>query len=359
LAYQTLIVDIEREYVRLTNLLEGQCLRFAPGTLHALNPFDLPHAQQVPPGEHTAEGHFDALAEKVSQLLALLDILLTEHTTQGGGRLTPFEKGLLDRALYECYREKGITSDPVTHHYSPPVLSDLARLLSNERCGRDTTGLADRLHRFVSGSLSSIFSGQTNVSLADKPVVCFDLQDLPAELRPIVLFLISTYVWNISFGSRIPRQFVVDELLTLYQYAEGKRFLETLFQRARKHYLSVCGITQYPKVLLESTIPSNCATSIVMAQELASLPLVQQVFQLSETEVQRVRTFGKGEALLLSNDQRFAVRFEASEQEYACSTSDPTDLIRFQDEGQMAASSSSEPPEVPWQEEAVLTRSAD
>lgn len=349
LTYQTLIVDIEREYVRITNLLEGQCLRFAPGTLHALNPFDLPHAQQMPP----AEGHFDALAEKVSQLLALLDILLTEHTTQGGGRLTPSEKGLLDRTLYECYREKGMTSDPATHHFSPPVLSDLARLLSDERCGRDTTGLADRLHRFVSGSLSSIFAGQTNVSLADKPVVCFDLQDLPAELRPIVLFLISTYVWNISFGSRIPRQFVVDELLTLYQYAEGKRFLETLFQRARKHYLSVCGITQYPKVLLESTIPSNCATSIVMAQELASLPLVQQVFQLSETEVQRVRTFGKGEALLLSNDQRFAVRFEASEQEYACCTSDPADLIHLQDTGPMAASPSPEHPqeqEVRWYE---------
>jgi len=347
--------------VRLTNLLEGQCLRFAPGTVHTLNPFDLPHAQQAPPGEHAAEGHDDSLAEKVTQLLALLDILLTEHTTQGGGRLTPFEKGLLDRTLYECYREKGITSDPATHHFSPPLLSDLARLLSAERCGRDTTGLADRLHRFVSGSLASIFAGQTNVSLADKPVVCFDLHDLPAELRPIVLFLISTYVWNVSFGSHIPRQFVVDELLTLYQYAEGKRFLETLFQRARKHYLSVCGITQYPKVLLESTIPSNCATSIVMAQELASLPLVQQVFQLSETEVQLVRTFGKGEALLLSNEKRFAVRFEASEQEYACCTSDPADLARFQHEGQAAAYSheSHFEQQIPWHEPAHPMRSAD
>ncbi len=339
LAYQTLIVDIEREYVRLTDLLEGQCLRFAAGTLHTLNPFDLPRSQQVPSGEHATDARPDSLAEKVTQLLALLDIMLTEHTAQGRGGLTPAEKGLLDRTLYECYREKGITSDPATHHFPPPMLSDLSRLLAQGCCGRDMTGLADRLHRYVSGSLASLFSGQTNVSLADKPVVCFDLHDLSAELRPIVLFLISTYVWNVSFGSCIPRQFVVDELLTLYQSEEGKRFLETLFQRARKHYLSVCGITQYPAVLLESTIPSNCATTLLLAQEPASLPLIQQVFQLSETEVQLVRTFGKGEALLLSNDKRFAVRFEASELEYAACTSDPADLARFQSEGQMRASS--------------------
>jgi hypothetical protein len=52
-----------------------------------------------------------------------------------------------------------------------------------------------------------------------------------------------------------------------------------------------------------------------------------------------VRTFGKGEALLLSNDKRFAVRFEASELEYASCTSDPADLARFQSEGQVQASS--------------------
>jgi hypothetical protein len=90
---------------------------------------------------------------------------------------------------------------------------------------------------------------------------------------------------------------------------------------------------------LESTIPSNCATTLLLAQEPASLPLIQQVFQLSETEVQLVRTFGKGQALLLSNDKRFAVRFEASELEYAACTSDPTDLARFQSEGQMQVSS--------------------
>ena len=63
-----------------------------------------------------------------------------------------------------------------------------------------------------------------------------------------------------------------------------------------------------------------------MAQEAASLDKVQEIFHLSDAEVRELRTFGKGEALLLMGEQRFAVRFEASDSEYQIATSDPDDL---------------------------------
>jgi hypothetical protein len=325
LRYQTFIVDIEREYKRLVTHLDGQWIRIAPGTDHYLNPFDLPQAQTLSSeGESVTE---DVLAEKIAQLQSLLEVMLAEHTDTPG-YLSNAEKGLLDRVLFSCYERRGITKDPATHYLTPPLLSDLHDVLSAEK-EADKTGLAQRLHRFVHGSLAGLFGGHTNVSLETKPVISFDIHDVPKELRPISLFLISGYVWNLSFGSQIPRQFIVDELLTLYQYEEGKNFLESLFQRARKHYLSVVGITQYPKILLDSTIPTNCATNIIMAQELASLAPVSEIFHLSETEIQMVRSFGKGEALLLTNDKRFAVRFDASESEYIYCTSDPADLARL------------------------------
>jgi type IV secretory pathway VirB4 component len=141
--------------------------------------------------------------------------------------------------------------------------------------------------------------------------------------------LLSSHVWNRSFGSTIPIVFVVDELASLFQYEEGRRFLESLFQRARKHYLSIVGITQSIGILEQSSIPTNCATTILMAQEPASLDQVQSIFHLSHAEVQELRTFGKGEALLLMGERHFAVRFEASEPEYRIATSDPTDLARM------------------------------
>src|SRR5262249_8053592 len=154
---------------------------------------------------------------------------------QGRGRLTNQEKGLLDRALYLTYSRCNITEDPATHHHTPPLLHDLYDILKSEACGPDSTGLSDRLHRFVEGSLAGLFNAQTNVTL-DTPLECFDIHDLPTDLRPIAIFLLSSHVWNRSFGSIIPIAFVVDELASLFQYEEGRRFLESLFQRARKHY---------------------------------------------------------------------------------------------------------------------------
>jgi hypothetical protein len=320
LPFQCLIVDIEREFRRHTLARGGQWIRLAPGTEQCINPFDLPqtHHQTYQYVEYT-------LADKITDLQALLDVMLAEHDASGKGQLSNQEKGLLDKALYACYRQAGITDDPSTHASPPPLMRDLYEILRSEVCGKDATGLSDRLLRFVEGSLAGLFSGQTNVEL-HAPLECFDIHDLPTDLRPIAIFLLSSHVWNISFGSSIPILFIVDELASLFQYEEGRRFIETLFQRARKHNLSVVGVTQYVGILSDSSIPTNSATTILMAQEAASLDLVRQIFHLTSAEVRALRTFGKGEALLLMGEQRFAVRFEASSQEYEIATSDPADL---------------------------------
>jgi hypothetical protein len=324
LPFQCIIVDIEREFRRQTLERGGEWIRLAPGTRQCINPFDLPqtNAHTPRPSHQHVEYH---LCDKIADLHALLDVMLAEHDEEGRGRLTSWEKGLLDQALSFAYDLCGITDDPATHHHEPPLMRDLYDILKSEVCGKDDTGLSDRLQRFVSGSLSGLFSGQTNVAL-DRPLECFDIHDLPTDLRPIAIYLLSSHVWNRSFGSTTPIVFVVDELASLFQYEEGRRFLEALFQRARKHYLSVVGVTQYVGILERSSIPTNCATTIIMAQEAASLDLVQRIFHLGEAEVQELRTFGKGEALLLMGEQHVAVRFLASESEYRIATSDPSDL---------------------------------
>lgn len=322
LPFQCIVVDIEREFRRQTLERGGEWIRLAPGTEQCINPFDLPQT-------HRSHQYVEySLADKIADLHALLDVMLGEHDMQNRGRLTNQEKGLLDKALYLAYSHCRITEDPATHHRTPPLLHDLYDILKSEVCGPDHTGLSDRLHRFVEGSLAGLFSTQTNVDLS-APLECFDIHDLPSDLRPIAIFLLSSHVWNRSFGSTIPIVFVVDELASLFQYEEGRRFLESLFQRARKHYLSIVGITQYIGILEQSSIPTNCATTIIMAQEPASLDQVQSIFHLSKAEVQELRTFGKGEALLLMGERHFAVRFEASEPEYRIATSDPTDLAQM------------------------------
>ncbi len=317
--HQQIVIDPEREYLRLAATLGGQWIRLAPGSEQHLNPFDLPRQR---PGVPI---HGDLLADQVQYLQAFLEILLADRGPDGPGTLTSQEKGLLDRAIYEAYRRVGITSDLRTYDRPAPLLRDLYDVLVSEVCGPDPTGLAPRLRRFVRGSLAGLFDGPTNVAL-DNPLVVFDLHDLESELRPIGFFLISNYVWTTSFGSTLPRQLIVDELLSLYQYREGAKFLETLFQRARKHFLGITGITQHPARLSNSSIPANCATQILMAQEAASLDVVGTIFKLSQEERQILKTCGKGDALLLTHEKRLVVHFAASWLEHVLATTDPREL---------------------------------
>jgi hypothetical protein len=64
-----------------------------------------------------------------------------------------------------------------------------------------------------------------------------------------------------------------------------------------------------------------------MVQEAASLDLVGTIFKLSPRELQVLRSCKKGDALLLTNEKRVQVRFEASQAEHALATTDPRELL--------------------------------
>lgn len=334
LPFQAFVIDPDGEWERVCARLGGQYIRFAPGSPHHINPFALPVSReytQVRTGYAPEEDRrTDVLAEARQQQQALLEIMLADRSASGAGTLSGAEKGLIDRCLSQMYRDAGITSDPITHHLPPPLMKDLYELLASGEYGPDPTGLAQRLRRYVDGGLSGLFSGQTNVRL-DSPVVVFNVPK-DNELRAILYFLISQHVWNVSFGSNIPRMLVVDEMLSLFEHPEGAHFLETLFQRSRKHYLSLIGIVQQPLMLQQSSIPANCATTVLMKQEAASVDFVSDLFKLSEQEKYHLSMCSKGDALFLNNQNRLFIHFAASDLEHRIASTDPVELARWEEE---------------------------
>jgi hypothetical protein len=320
LTYQAISIDPEGEYIQKCRLFGGQVIHLSPGSAQRINPFDLPRVREEDLVEHR-----DYLADHVQKLHTLLEIMLADHTPTKGGTLKSDEKGLLDRAFYEAYRMAGITTDRRTHGRAAPLMRTVYDVLKSGTCGQDTTGLTQRLERFVHGSLSGLFAGPTNVSL-DRVMVDFDIKGLETELRPVGLFLVSNFVWTQSFHSKIPRLLIVDEAATLMMYESGRLFLEDLVRRARKHFLGVVVITQHPGILQDSSIPSNCATHVLMRQDATTLDLVQQMFHLSSREVQLLRRLPAGEALFLTNEKRLHLRFEASEVEHLLATTDPREI---------------------------------
>ncbi len=338
---QCFVIDPDLEYQQLTEALGGVVVRLAPGSVQRLNPFDL-----LPPrcdlGVYLRDAsRGDRLAEKIQDLHAMLDILLAEDvspTTPGSGMLTKREKGLLDRGIFEVYREKGITSDPRTHHRRPPLLRDLYDVLGSGLCGPDETDLCGRLYRYVSGSLSSLFSDQTSVDLASHLVV-WDIRDMRGELRPLAIALIADRVWTQAlYDSHTPRALYIDEAASLVEHPAGGQFLATLSRRARKRYLHLVTMTQNPEQFVQdpwgSVVASNAAIKVLKTQDATSAAAVAERFHLTRSEQQRLITFGSHEALVLAGGKRVIITILASQREHALITTNPVERAQQSSAGQ-------------------------
>jgi hypothetical protein len=326
---QVVVVDPEKEYEDLCTALGGDFVRLAPGSEQHLNPFDL-----LPSGTNLAayiqdRSRGDRLADKVQALHALFDIMLADRGPGGVTTLTAREKGLLDRALYETYRQVGITADPRTHGRQAPLLGNLYGVLRSNVCGKDEYGLADRLYRFVHGSLSGPFNAPTDVALHNHLVV-FDIRDMSGELRPIGVFLITDFVWTQVLHTTRPRKLYIDEAWSLIEHPEGGRFLANLARRARKRYLALVTITQNPELFATdewgSVVAANAATKVLKKQDRTSADAITSRFQLTGGERQRLLTFGKHEALFLAGGKRVIIHVEASTLEHRLATTDPREL---------------------------------
>jgi conjugal transfer ATP-binding protein TraC len=340
---QIAVIDPEQEYERLCAELGGTFVRVAPGAQQHLNPFDL-----VPQGMDRThyladQTRGDRLAEKVQSLHALYDLMLSDRSPAGVTTLSVREKGLLDRATYETYRQAGITSDPSTHLSAAPLLRDLYHVLETGAAGKDEYGLCDRLYRYVEGSLAGTFSAPTNVALSASYVV-FDVRAMAGELRPIGIFLIADFMWTQVLASLRPRVLYIDEAWSLIQHPEGGRFLADLARRSRKRYLRLETITQSPELFIADphgkVIAGNAATKILKKQDRTSAWAVASSFGLTVAERQRLLTLQKHEALLLTGGTRLVMSTLANPLEHRLATTNPREVATFLEMEQEAASTS-------------------
>ncbi len=318
------VIDPEDEYRRVSDAVGGQYVRLAGTSAHRINPFDLSR-----PGQPSGNGSRDPLAERALALQGLLGLMLAERGSSLGQR----ETGALDAALYETYQRAGITRDPRTHSRAAPVLRDLSAVL---RETGDRHGLADRLERYVDGSLGQIFSSPTSVDL-DRPFVVFNVRDLEPELRPLGVYLIADYIWQQVRTSRRPRMLLIDEAWSLMQHEEGARFLSSMARQARKHYLGLTTVTQDVEDFLGSpeghTVLANSSVQLLMRQDSSTIEAVERTFRLSSGEREFLLSCRKGEGLFFARGNHVALRVEASPLEHALSTTDPAELAeRAQEE---------------------------
>ena len=103
--------------------------------------------------------------------------------------------------------------------------------------------MAQRLEKYTQGTFGGLLNQQTNVVLNNQLVV-FSIRDLEESLRPIAMYIILNFIWNIVRSELKKRILAVDEAWILMQHEDSARFLFGIAKRARKYYLGLTTITQ-------------------------------------------------------------------------------------------------------------------
>ncbi|MFH1841255.1 MAG: DUF87 domain-containing protein [Candidatus Nealsonbacteria bacterium] len=313
LGVDVVIIDPENEYKSLAETVGGSFLSFSLSSPNHINPFDLP----IPAEDESPE---DVLRSNIINLVGLMRIMF--------GGLTPEEDAIMDRALTETYAAKDITPKSDFSKITPPSMSDLEAVLETME---GTGSLVNRLRKFTKGTYANFFNQPTNIDI-NKNLVVFGIRDLEEGLRPMAMYIILRYIWNVIRSVLKKRILVVDESWWLAQTEDGASFLFGTVKRARKYWLGVTTITQDINDFMKSDygkpIITNSALQLLMKQSPATVDTVQKTFNLTDEEKLRLMESGVGEGIFFAGQKHVAIRIIASYTEDQFITTAPEEVAK-------------------------------
>lgn len=316
LGTEVIVIDPEGEYSSITTALDGEYLEFTPQSAIKMNPFDLSGLYE--------EGQ-NELGLKILSLHALLRIVL--------GQLDAQHDAILDRALIETYRLKGITTDPATQTKEPPLLEDLYKVLLGME-DNISTDLALRLEKFIKGSMSGIFNQQSNFDISN-PLTVFSTKALEDQLRPVAMQIILDYIWTKVRKDLKKRLLILDEAWYLMQYQDSASFIHGIAKRARKYYLALTTATQDVQDFLSTdygkAVLSNSSIQMLLKQSPTEIDLVSQIFYLTDQEKQLLTAASVGEGLFFAGQSHVAMKVLAAPFEHDLITSNPEEVLKKQE----------------------------
>ena len=309
-----IVIDPENEYKNLADAIGGSYFKISLTSENHVNPFDIPI---LPEGEDPA----DVFKSHILNLTGLLKLMF--------GAITPEEDAIIDRVIIETYASRDITSENfgIGQEPNPPLLEDLQVVLENTEGG---SSLAKRLEKFTRGSYAGFTNAPTNVDIKNRLIV-FSIRDLEEELRPIAMYIILNFVWNLIRSKLKQRVLIIDEAWLMMKNKDSASFLFGLVKRARKYYLGVTCITQDVDDFLRSEygrpVITNSSMQILLKQSQMSIESVGNAFGLTDGERAFLLECGVGEGLFFAGMKHIAIKIIPSYTEDQIITTDPEQIL--------------------------------
>lgn len=315
LGAEVIVIDPEGEYPTLTQTLGGEVVSFTSSSPIKINPFDLSDIYE--------EGE-NQLGLKILSLHGLMKIIV--------GQTDAEHDAILDNALVETYRQKGITPDPATQKKPAPLMEDLYKtLLGMENAAAKDLGF--RMEKFIKGSAAGIFNQPSNFDITN-PLTVFSIKQLEEELRPIAMHIILDYVWNRVKKTLKKRVLVLDEAWYMMKYQDSASFVYSIAKRARKYYLGMTTATQDVEDFLKTdygkAVLTNSSIQMLLKQGTAEVEMVSETFFLSEGEKELLLSADIGEGLFFAGQNHVAMKVLAAPFEHDLITSNPEEIMKQQ-----------------------------
>ena len=315
LGTEVIVVDPEGEYNKLAQTLGGEVVEFSSNSPIKMNPFDL--SQLYDPEENE-------LGLKILSLHGLLKLIT--------GALDAEHDAILDKALIETYRQKGITPDPSTQNKEAPIMEDLYKTLMGME-DNNARDLGLRLEKFIQGSAAGIFNQQSNFDITN-PLTIFSIKNLEEELRPIAMHIVLDFVWTKVKKNLKKRLLILDEAWYMMKYEDSASFVYSIAKRSRKYYLGLTTATQDVEDFLKTdygkAVLSNSSIQMLLKQGTSEVDLISQIFYLSEGEKELLLTADIGEGLFFAGQNHVAMKVLAAPFEHELITSNPEELLAYQ-----------------------------
>ncbi|MCX6707001.1 MAG: ATP-binding protein, partial [Candidatus Woesearchaeota archaeon] len=310
---KVMVIDPQSEYTDLVNKFNGELITISRTSETIINPLDL-------------MGHdYD---EKKLTLFDLFPVML--------GQTSEIQKAVLDRALTAVYEAKGITNDKGTWRREPPIIGDLLHQLIT--MSKDATlveketyrSLINRIEMYANG-VFSFLNKQTNLNFENR-FVCFNIGDMPNQVKPAIMFLILDYVY-MKMKKDIERKIlVIDEAWSLLERTEDESYIFKIVKTCRKFNLGLLLITQDVGDLLKNdagkALLNNSEYTLLLRQKPSIIADVEKTFQLSQKEKERLLTAMAGEGILIISNEHTEIKVVASPEEHKVITTNADERLQ-------------------------------
>ena len=352
------------EYRRFCENMGGQFIKFTTDGENHVNIFDIriPDDAENATVLNTADsgylGQKSYLSRKLIVVSAYFEILMPY--------LKPVQRSLLNVAIVDAYKAKGITLDNNSiknadgTYKEMPIISDVCIALKQMLEPKDDTDdrsmfratmpephenkrevneLLGIMQQFITGTYSFL-NRHTNIKDLDNDYTVFDISDLDSSGDKIVgamMFTIINHIMNLMTEDITQRKIVlIDELWKLVGEGSGQTaaFVKELYKIIRAY--NGCVITASQDIQdwhskdnesVLNTIINNSQFQVLLKMQQHTLGIVSDKLYLNAETRNQISMFSRrGDAMLICENNAFEIRFDGTPTEHMAITTDPNEL---------------------------------